>query len=175
MKLSRQLTVLTAGLFLASAVPAQDAKPAPQTLQIKTLAAQMRYDTTEIIVSPGTPLKIVFENGDDLPHNLAFCDAGTDVVAMSNAQMEKPEEALRRNWMPDDKRIWAHSKLLNPKETQELLITAPEKPGVYPFVCTFPGHALTMKGELKVFDQGGGFNDLTFKLYLGDWKKLPDF
>ncbi len=175
MKLSRQLTVLTAGLFLASAVPAQDAKPAPQTLQIKTLAAQMRYDTTEIIVSPGTPLKIVFENGDDLPHNLAFCDAGTDVVAMSNAQMEKPEEALRRNWMPDDKRIWAHSKLLNPKETQELLITAPEKPGVYPFVCTFPGHALTMKGELKVFDQGGGFNDLNFKLYLGDWKKLPDF
>lgn len=179
MKVPPGLPTFFSGLALAALMAgpvfAQDSKPAPRTLNIKTLSAQMRYDIDEIIVAPGTPLKIVFENGDDLPHNLCFCDPGTDVVAMSNAQMDKPDEALKRNWLPDDKRIWAHSRMLNPKETEEIAFTAPSTPGVYPFVCTFPGHALTMKGNLKVFDKGGILQGLTFKLYLGKWNKLPDF
>ena len=94
---------------------------------------------------------------------------------MALKQMEKPDEALKRNWLPDDPRIWAHSKMLNPHEKQELTFTAPEKPGTYPYVCTFPGHAMTMRGELKVAPQAEGLKDLQFALYLGNWKQLPDF
>ena len=45
------------------------------------------------------------------------------------AAMEKADEALKRNWLPDDKRIWQHSKMLNPHETQDLRFTAPVFPG----------------------------------------------
>lgn len=142
---------------------------------IKTMTAQMKYDTAELLVSPGQPVKIHFENGDDLPHNIVFCQPGTDTAAMSFKQMEKPEEALKRNWLPDDKRIWLNSKMLNPHEEQTLEFTAPEKPGNYPYVCTFPGHALTMRGEMKVAPMAEGLRDLNFSLYLGNWRELPDF
>lgn len=147
----------------------------PAVFKIKTMTAQMKYDTAEMLVEPSQPVKIQFENGDDLPHNLVFCQPGTDTAAMALKQMEKPDEALKRNWLPDDPRIWAHSKMLNPHEKQELTFTAPEKPGTYPYVCTFPGHALTMRGELKVAPQAEGLKDLQFALYLGNWKQLPDF
>ena len=142
---------------------------------IKTMTAQMKYDTAELLAAPGQPVRIIFENGDDLPHNLVFCQPGTDTAAMSLKQMENAEAALKRNWLPDDKRIWAHSKMLNPHEKQELVFTAPEKPGTYPYVCTFPGHALTMRGEMRIAPVGEGLKDLQFALYLGDWKQLPDF
>jgi hypothetical protein len=90
-------------------------------------------------------------------------------------QMEKPEEALKRNWLPDDPRIWAHSRMLNPHEKDEITFTAPQKRSTYPFVCTFPGHALTMRGYLTVLPQGEILHDLNFALYLGAWKQLPDF
>lgn len=151
--------------------------PAAETavFTLKTMTAQMKYDLAELQVQPGQPVKISFENGDDLPHNLVFCQPGTDTAAMALKQMENAEAALKRNWLPDDRRIWAHSKMLNPHEKVVLSFTAPEKPGTYPYVCTFPGHALTMRGELKVAPLGEGLHDLHFALYLGSWKQLPDF
>jgi len=154
--------------------------PAAETavFTLKTMTAQMKYDLSEMIVQPGQPVKISFENGDDLPHNLVFCQPGTDTAAMALKQMENPaaaEIALKRNWLPDDPRIWAHSKMLNPHEKEVLSFTAPAKPGTYPYVCTFPGHAMTMRGELKVEPLGEGLQDLQFALYLGSWKQLPDF
>ncbi len=146
-----------------------------QTVRISTMTAQMKYDDTEFTVRPGQPIEIVFQNGDDLPHNLVFCKPGTNVVEMSMKQMDQPELALKRNWLPEDPRILAHSRMLNPKEREVIRFTAPEKPGVYPYVCTFPGHAMTMNGEMKVTPEGEGLRDLKFKMYLGDWKQLPDF
>ncbi len=159
--------------LLISAIFGRAADPAAFT--IKTMTAQMKYATAELLVQPGQPVKILFENGDDLPHNLVFCQPGTDTAAMAMKQMEKPEEALKRNWLPDDPRIWLHSKMLNPHEKEELTFTAPEKPGTYPYVCTFPGHALTMRGEMKVAPMGEGLKNLQFALYLGNWSQLPDF
>ena len=160
-------------LILLAAFSSQAAETT--VITIKTMTAQMKYDTTEFLVEPGQRVKILFENGDDLPHNLVFCQPGTDTAAMAMKQMEKPEEALKRNWLPDDPRIWAHSKMLNPREKEELTFTAPGKPGTYPYVCTFPGHALTMRGEMRVAPMGEGLKDLSFALYLGNWKQLPDF
>ncbi|MFM2143827.1 MAG: hypothetical protein RLZZ476_2371 [Verrucomicrobiota bacterium] len=165
------LRTLLPALFAASAALAAD----PAVFTIKTMTAQMKYNVTELLATPGQPCRLVFENGDDLPHNLVFCQPGTDTAAMSLKQMEKPDEALKRNWLPDDPRIWLHTKMLNPHEKQELQFTAPTKPGTYPYVCTFPGHALTMRGELRVSPAGEGLKDLRFALYLGNWKTLPDF
>src|SRR3954452_15123857 len=109
-------------LFTVAAVAAD-----VETFTIKTLQAQMRYDVTELTITPGANVKIIFENTDDMPHNLCFFQPGTDVVEVCNKQMEKPEEALKRNWLPEDPRMWQHSRMLNPKEKEEITFTAPEK------------------------------------------------
>ncbi|MFP6737467.1 MAG: c-type cytochrome, partial [Planctomycetota bacterium] len=42
------------------------------------------------------------------------------------------------------------SRLLQPGETQALTYEAPVKPGIYPYVCTYPGHWQRMYGALYV-------------------------
>ena len=161
--------------FIAALIPTGAFAAEVPVITIKTLRAQMRYDTTEFDVRPGQKVKFVFHNEDDMPHNVCFFQPGTDVIAAANKQMEKPEEAMKRNWLPEDARMWLHSKSLNPKESEELTFTAPEKAGTYPYVCTFPGHAAIMQGRMKVDAAGPGLTDLKFQLYLGDWQKLPKF
>lgn len=144
-------------------------------ITLKTLTAQMKFDQGELLVSPGAKVKLTFENPDDMPHNVVFCQPGTNVEELVMKMLEKPEEAMKRNFLPDDPRVWLKSNLLNPQEKQVIEFTAPEKPGSYPYVCSFPGHAMSMKGILKVLGQGPTLTNLKFALYHGDWTKLPDF
>lgn len=165
-----RIAFLTAALLAAPFAHAQQV-----AITIKTLRAQMRYDVSEFTVTPGAKVKLTLENIDDMPHNIAFCDPGTDVVALCMKMMEKPEEALKRNWAPDDKRVWLHSKTLDPKATEVLEFTAPAKTGVYPYVCTFPGHAMQMQGKMRVAAEGPKLTSLKFAVFNGAWKELPDF
>jgi azurin len=45
--------------------------------------------------------------------------------------------------------VIASTPVLGPKQTAEVTFKAPA-PGVYPFVCSFPGHVALMKGTLTV-------------------------
>ena len=161
--------------FLAALLLARAAAAEPQVVNIKTLQAQMRYDVTDFTVAPGAEVRIVFENVDDMPHNLVLFQAGTDVAAVAMKNMEKPEEAMKRDWLPDDPRMLAHSKAVAPKTKDEFAFKAPDKGGSYPYVCTFPGHALSMQGKMRVALPGPGLTGLKFAVYLGEWKTLPDF
>ena len=42
------------------------------------------------------------------------------------------------------------ARLISPGERVTLSFQAPEAPGDYPFICSFPGHWLTMKGVMTV-------------------------
>jgi hypothetical protein len=53
-------------------------------------------------------------------------------------------------FIPDDPRILQHSSLVAPGTSDTRYFTAPIEPGPYPYVCTFPGHHLTMRGILHV-------------------------
>lgn len=166
------LTALAVGaLFSIAPLSAQE----PVQITLKTLTAQMKFDLSELVVSPGSQVKLTFENPDDMPHNVVFCNPGTNVVELVMKMLEKPEEAMKNSFLPNDPRVWLKSKLLNPHEKQELEFTAPTAPGSYPYVCSFPGHAASMQGVLRVLAEGPKLNDLKFALYLGEWKQLPDF
>ncbi|MEY2598899.1 MAG: hypothetical protein RLZZ142_1158 [Verrucomicrobiota bacterium] len=169
----RPLPLLASFLLAAPALPLL--AQAPVQITLKTLTAQMKFDQSELQVSPGAKVKLTFENPDDMPHNVVFCVPGTNVEQLVLKMLEKPEEAMKRNFLPDDPKVWLTSRLLNPQEKQEIEFTAPEKPGKYPYVCSFPGHAMSMKGILNVLPQGPKLEDLHFALYLGSWDKLPDF
>ncbi len=168
--MTRSSTIL-ALLLLAARVSAAE----PQVIKIKTLHAQMRYDVTDFTVRPGAEVKIIFENVDDMPHNLIIFQSGTDAVALAAKLLDKPDEALKRDYVPDDPRMLAHSKAVQPKAKDEFVFKAPMKVGVYPYACTFPAHAAIMNGKMRVSLTPPGLTDLKFALYLGNWSKLPDF
>jgi azurin len=64
--------------------------------------------------------------------------------------MAKSPEGIKKHFNPDDKSILHHTKLLDPNSVETLRFIAPKKPGRYPYVCTFPGHWLLMRGGMVV-------------------------
>jgi putative heme-binding domain-containing protein len=46
--------------------------------------------------------------------------------------------------------ILLKSNLLQTRQSQQLNFTAPKEPGIYPYVCTYPGHWRRMHGALYV-------------------------
>jgi putative heme-binding domain-containing protein len=58
--------------------------------------------------------------------------------------------ALERNYVPVSDKILVASRLLAPRDSQKLSLTAPSRPGVYPYVCTYPGHWRRMYGAFYV-------------------------
>jgi azurin len=112
----------------------------------------MRFSAGRINAKAGQPLSIELKNIGTLPkeamgHNLVLLKPGTD--AMSFAM--KAVSAKAADYVPADAadQVIAHTKLLGPGESDTIKI-ATLAPGTYPFVCTFPGHAPIMNGQLVV-------------------------
>jgi azurin len=57
------------------------------------------------------------------------------------------------HYVPDIPQVLFHTRLVNPQETVKLEFVAPDKPGDYPYVCTFPGHWSIMNGVMKVVSE----------------------
>lgn len=148
-------------------------------ITLRTPAGQMKYDKPVITAALGSQIRLVFENLDEMPHNFVLCQplTGKNDQGMEVAQLawQLGAAGMDKAWIPDSPRILAHTGLVPPHQKEELVIRVPDQPGTYPYVCTFPGHAMAMHGELRVQQEGPRFSGLNFQLYLGDWSQLPDF
>jgi putative heme-binding domain-containing protein len=58
----------------------------------------------------------------------------------------------KQGFVPNSPHILAKSGLLQPQATERVNFQAPTEPGVYPYVCTYPGHWRRMFGALYVVD-----------------------
>ena len=118
---------------------------------IKSVREQMRYDTTRIVVEAGKPFEIIFENVDMMPHNLVIVQPDAREEVGNQAQTMPPTpDRQGKVYVPNNKKIIASSKLLEPGQKETLKLTAPEKPGDYDYVCTYPEHWKVMFGQLVV-------------------------
>ncbi|MGE3804235.1 MAG: HEAT repeat domain-containing protein, partial [Gemmataceae bacterium] len=122
-------------------------------LRLGTLVDQMLYDKERLIVQAGKPVEIIFENNDLMPHNLVLLQPGSleEVGLLGEASATDPG-ALARQFIPKSNKVLLASKLLQPRDVQQLSFTAPKKAGVYPYVCTYPGHWRRMFGALYVVE-----------------------
>jgi putative heme-binding domain-containing protein len=86
-----------------------------------------------------------------MPHNFAILRPGKleAVGIMAEAQATQPG-AMERNYVPVTNDVLIASRLLQPRDRQRLNYTAPKEPGIYPYVCTYPGHWRRMYGALYV-------------------------
>lgn len=109
----------------------------------------LQYDKTELRVEPGAQVKLVFENSDDLMHNLLIVRPGT-VQSVAKAALDMGLEGQERGYVPRSENVLYHTSLLEPETRESIYFTAPEEPGAYTYVCTFPGHWQTMQGTLRV-------------------------
>src|SRR6187399_2840609 len=78
-----------------------------QTITITTPPGQMKYDRPVIKAPPGSQMKVVFQNNDEMPHNIVFCLPGVAVEAWKLA-----EKGEAKGWVPEHPRVWAHSGLV---------------------------------------------------------------
>ena len=92
-----------------------------------------------------------FDNTDHMPHNLVIIVLGTyqSVGKATDLMLSDPSPASK-NYVPDHAKVIAQTPMVLPKSKFELVFQAPEQPGRYPFLCTFPGHWRLMKGELII-------------------------
>ena len=119
------------------------------TIRIATLVEKMKYDTPSITVKAGKKIRLVFANPDAMPHNIILVNPGkADAVAMEALNLGANGFDLA--FIPPSKDIIWASKLLNSGEEEVINFKAPAKPGDYPYVCTFPGHHILMRGNLQV-------------------------
>lgn len=118
---------------------------------IHTLREQMLYDLRYFAVQAGKPVQVVLDNEDAMPHNFVLTlpgkmhevDAAGAAIVPTGAEGEHP-------FVPNSPNVVQATTLVQPDESATISFTAPEKPGEYPFLCTFPGHAVRMYGIMLV-------------------------
>jgi putative heme-binding domain-containing protein len=146
---------------LAKSLPEAAAKDALERLQnldvrviaIGTVTARMIYDKETIVVQAGKPVEIRFSNMDHMPHNFAIVQPGAlqEIGELAEATA-RDADAKQRHYVPKSDKVILASNLLEPGKTQALSFEAPTTPGVYPYVCTYPGHWRRMFGAMYVVE-----------------------
>jgi azurin len=134
---------------------AADSPAAPRVINITAGKDNtMKFDVTRISAAPGESIKVVLTNASTLPktvmgHDWILLTAGTDPVAFAAVAAQEGDNGYIPSKLKD--KILAYVGLLGPKETGEVIFTAPVTPGEYPFLCSFPAHCLVgMKGVFVV-------------------------
>lgn len=115
---------------------------------------KMRFSEKLFTVKANTEITLTFYNEGRMPketmgHNLAIIDQSVPVIKFAVDGARHPRNEYIDPAYQD--KVIATTKVLGPKETEILRFTAPGEPGDYPYVCSFPGHAVAgMKGIMKV-------------------------
>ncbi len=123
-----------------------DGKPIVEA-HITVSGSTMTYDVTKIAAAAGQRVHIVLENKVPgiLGHNWALVRPGTE-AAVAAAGLKAGAAA---GYVAEGPDLLVHTELVPPGKTGELTFNAPAA-GTYPYICTFPGHYMMMKGVLTV-------------------------
>ena len=111
-----------------------------------------------LVSACSAPKNIEIKGGSEV--TLTFINEATMAGMNHNVIILKPNTNVKKfasdalsygpSYVPPSQDIVAQTKMTNPGETTQITFTLPNKKGYYPFVCTFPGHATSMKGTIRV-------------------------
>ena len=133
-----------------------------RVVRIRTVEEEMRYDLKYFAVEAGKPVEIVLRNEDLMPHNLVVTVPGAlKEVAMEAAKMPPDLAPQGKQYVPQSDQVLFATSMVPAGKQERLAFSAPDKPGEYPFVCTFPNHWMRMYGVMVVVGD------------LESWQKKP--
>ncbi|MDV6028976.1 MAG: hypothetical protein F9B45_02480 [Phycisphaera sp. RhM] len=133
-----------------------DSQKNVNVVHISAIPEKMLFSVTRITATPGQPVKIVFTNPDATDHNLVIVKSGALAeVGMAANEMAKDPRNAKSDFIPREKSdlILHATPMIGPTRSSlvdVLRFHAPTEPGIYPYVCTFPGHWVVMNGVLVV-------------------------
>ena len=135
-----------------------DAQENLKVIKISCQPERMKFSLERFNVEAGQPVKIVFINPDATDHNLVITKPDSmEEVGIAGNEMAKDPRNANSDFIPLDKKnlILHHTAMIGPTRAAKvhvLRFTAPKEPGIYPYVCTFPGHWIGMNGEMFVIN-----------------------
>jgi len=149
--------------------------PELTTIRIGTIRERMMYDVKELTVKPGKKVKLTFANVDFMPHNILLVKPGTaEDVGLKAIALGAGGFSV--GYVPESPDILWASKLVDNGQSEVIEFTAPTTEGAYPYICSFPGHHLLMRGVLYVTNDLKEFlvKNPPVELKITEWK-LADF
>ena len=114
----------------------------------------LKFSLENFEVPEGSRVRLVFNNDDDMLHNLVLVQPGKS-EAVGKLAMNMGINGSKLGYVPASPDVLANTCLLQPETSQSIYFVAP-KAGDYPYICTFPGHFFVMKGTMKVLGKATG-------------------
>ena len=147
--------VVVLGLLLiqCSASVASSSSPGlpAKTITIEAVPG-LQYDQVRFAVQPGQRVELTLTNESSLAHNLLITEPGKRRAVVKSAS--RMQDGPGRDYVPRTDAVLHFLPVLDPGEKDTLTFTAPTEEGVYPYVCTFPGHGFVMYGAMYVSGEG---------------------
>lgn len=117
------------------------------TITITPDGNNMTYATTTFEVSAGQQVTLIMDNTATIPvmkHNVVILKDKNAIQAVGQAAITVA------TYIPDHPAIIAATPIADPGQQTQTTFTAPSEPGEYVYICTFPGHYITMQGVMVV-------------------------
>jgi azurin len=122
---------------------------ADRTFNIGVVPGALKFDFKSFDVRAGEILQLNFKSNGIMPHNFVLTGKGKADAVLKAAQ-NLGSDGVKFDYLPDTKDLIIGTRVLKPDEQQSLLIAVPDKPGQYPYLCSFPGHGFVMRGVMNV-------------------------
>jgi len=155
----KNITLSFAALQAMKRIPQSSWPPeyGNRVLNSVTISAtpDLKFTPTEFTVKAGSAVNLVFRNPDNLYHNLVIVNAGAlETVGLKADLMAGDPDGMDKDYVPDDPNVlhWTPQITLGIARSHTLRFFAPDEPGDYPYICTFPGHWRVMRGVMKVIE-----------------------
>lgn len=135
-----------------SNVPQQDK---PKYILMEVVPDLMKFELDTFTVQAGQKIILELDNLDGMQHNLVIGKPGSlnKIGAAADAMLSDPK-ASEKHYVPEIPEVLFSTPLVDPGDVYSLEFTVPKEPGIYPFVCTFPGHWRMMSGIMVVEKKG---------------------
>lgn len=139
---------VAANLKKVNAMPPSWKKGPDKVITLGTTPG-MRYDRSKLELKVGQKVKLVFNNYDDMQHNLVIVKPkSTDRVGAAAAKLGMAGNKL--SYIPASDDVLFHTSIIQPTSNQAIYFEVPPFEGEYGFVCTMPGHYMLMRGVISI-------------------------
>ncbi|MEO8762746.1 MAG: plastocyanin/azurin family copper-binding protein [Ginsengibacter sp.] len=109
----------------------------------------LKYDVVRFKVKPGAKVELTLTNASDMSHNLLITKPGVR-LAVVNTALQLAEKGPQMDFIPKSDDVLWSIPVVSPGQSGTIAFTAPSQPGIYPYVCTYPGHGFVMYGVMYV-------------------------
>jgi azurin len=147
MKSNQSLLIIALGCgALLSTISGCSKAPETPPKQVQIQADdKMRFDVTAFEVQRSQKVSITLKNIGTTPkfsmgHNFVLLDKTVTAGNATRFLDAASTEAAHDYVPPSSKEVLAHTKLLGPGESDTVTFSAPQVPGEYLYLCSFPGH-----------------------------------